>query len=140
MSVPRQLSPKAAEILREIAELGPMRQGSLCRRILKRRTKQGQIRRRGPYWYYTFKKNNRTECKMITEDSEPLFREQIERFRRFQALTREYADLCQGMADLEAKKAGRKKTPGPDRGGKAARGRAHRQATGPTGKTRSRGH
>ena len=75
MSVPRQLSQKAAKILEQIAALGPMRKGSLCRRVLKRRTKLGELRRRGPYCYYTFKQNSRSQCKMIDKDSEPLFRE-----------------------------------------------------------------
>jgi len=102
MSSTRQLKRRADDILKQIAELGPMRKGSLCRRVLKRKTQQGQIKRRGPYWYYTFKTNSRTRCKMISEKAEPLFREQIERSQRFRELTREYADVSQQMADHEA--------------------------------------
>ena len=40
------------EILHEIAELGPMRKGSLCERLLPWKTAQGRVKRRGLYWYY----------------------------------------------------------------------------------------
>ncbi len=109
MPIPEELSRKAEEVLKQIAELGPMRKGSLCWRVLKRKTKKGETRERGPYCYYTFKKNNRTHCKMISKDAEPLFKEQIERSRQFQKLTREYANISQQMADHEAKNAEGKK-------------------------------
>ena len=97
---------KAEEILKQIAELGPMRRGSLCKRFLKRKTRKGKISSRGPYWYYTFKKDNQTRCKTISEDSEPLYREQIARFRRFQELIKDYVALSHQKADQEA--AGKK--------------------------------
>ena len=110
---PRQHS--ATEILREIADLGPMRKGSLCQRTLKRKNASGEIKTRGPYWYYTFKIGDRTAGKMVTDAEAPLYQEQIDRFRRFQSLTQQFAELSRRTADQEAKKAGRKKTLGSDR-------------------------
>ncbi len=49
MPIPEELSRKAEEVLKQIAELGPMRKGSLCWRVLKRKTKKGETRERGPY-------------------------------------------------------------------------------------------
>ena len=115
MTAHSQLEHRATEILREIAALGPMRKGSLCQRLLKRKTAHGEIKTRGPYWYYTFKIKDRTVGKMIKDAEAPVYQEQIETFRRFQSLTRQYAELSQRMADLKAKNAGRKKTLGPDR-------------------------
>jgi hypothetical protein len=104
-----QLEQKADTILSEIAALGPMRKGSLCRRILKRKNTQGQIRRRGPYWYYSFKKKDRSVSKMIKDSEVEFFKEQIKKFRRFQELTIKYVEISQRMADRDAKKCGGKK-------------------------------
>ncbi len=141
MTPNNQLEQKAANILSEIAALGPMRKGSLCKRMLKRKTAQGEVRTRGPYWYYTFKNNGRSVSKMIKDTETELFEGQIEKFRRFQALTMKYAELSQRMADRDArKKAGVKKTRAPDRAGKGARGSGsgrtpeRREESGPGGR------
>lgn len=110
---PREHS--ATEILREIANLGPMRKGSLCQRLLKRKTAQGTIKTRGPYWYYTFKIKDRTVGKILKDAEAPIYQEQIDRFRRFQSLTQQFAERSQRIADQEAKKAGIKKTLGANR-------------------------
>ena len=104
-----QLEQKADAILSEIAALGPMRKGSLCKRILKRKNAQGQIRTRGPYWYYSFKKKDRSVSKMIEDSEVEFFKGQIEKFRRFQELTMKYVEISQRMADRDAKKCGGKK-------------------------------
>lgn len=109
MTSQNQLQLKAANILKKIGDLRAMRKGSLCKRVLKRKTTTGQIKTRGPYWYYTFKKNGRSHCKMLKESDAPLFEKQIERFRLFQSLTRQYAEVSHQMADIEAKKGGGKK-------------------------------
>lgn len=124
-----QLQQKRNEILQELAGLGAMRKGTICKRFLPWKTKQGNVKRRGPYWYYTFKKNNRTVARLLKEETLPLFQEQIERFRSFGALAGEYVEVSHQMADLEANKAGRKKTLVPNRGGKRARSRGHCRAS-----------
>ena len=129
MTSHNQLHLKATDILREIADLGPMRKGSLCKRLLPWKTAQGHVKRRGPYWYYTYKKGQRTVAKLLKDDEVALFQEQIERFRRFQSLTREYVELCHHQADLEAQSAGKKKALPDRRGGKAARGRPDRDTS-----------
>ncbi len=104
-----QLQEKAENILNEIATLGPMRKGSLCKRVLKRKTAQGEIRTRGPYWYYTFKKKGRSVSKMLKDSQVKFFEGQIEKFRRFQKLTMQYVEVSQRMADQDANKCGGKK-------------------------------
>jgi hypothetical protein len=104
------LQHRRDEILHEIAGLGAMRKGSLCKRMLPWKTAQGHVKRRGPYWYYTYKKGQRTVAKLVKDDEVALFQEQIEHFRRFQSLTREYVELCHRQADQEAQSAGRKKS------------------------------
>lgn len=109
MAALKQLAKKKAGILEEIAGLGPMRKGSLCKRMLRRKTDSGEIRTRGPYWYYTFKRKNKTVCKMVGDEKAARFQEQIEEFRRFQALTKQYGEVSQGLADLAAKETPGKK-------------------------------
>ena len=104
MTPDNQLDQKAAGILEEIAALGPMRKGSLCKRVLKRKTAEGNTRTRGPYWYYTFKSKGKTLCRMINDSEVELYKKQIGEFREFQTLTRKYADLSQRMANRNAEK------------------------------------
>jgi len=109
MSPSNPLEERAAEVLKEIAALGPMRKGSLCKRVLKRKTGKGEMRTRGPYWYYTFKEKGKSVSKMIKDSEAELYEEQIENFRQFQELTREYAALSQRIADRQAQPSEGKK-------------------------------
>ena len=98
------------EILDQIAALGPMRRGSVTRQHLPTRRKDGSVGRRGPYWTYTFKHRNKTCGKHLRDDEEAqVYREQIEAFRRYQALSAELVSVSQRLADLDVHQSEGKK-------------------------------
>lgn len=102
------------EILDQIAALGPMRRGTILRRHLPRRHKDGTVHCRGPYHTYTFKDGARTRGKTLRdEDVAQQYRTQIETFRRYQALSAQLVGLSQRLADIAVEQAGCKKNSSP---------------------------
>lgn len=98
------------QILDQIASLGPMRKGSVTHQFITTRLKDGSRKPRGPYYTYTFKRQNKTCGKHLTDESQAkVYREQIEAFRRYQALSAELVDVSQRLADLDIEQQGGKK-------------------------------
>ena len=117
----RQLQQAQNALLKRFAEMGSLRQGSVCEQFRRVRRKDGTMVKSGPYPMYTRKKHGKTVGKRLTAQQVPLYRAQIDQFRDFQDLCRRFDELGEQRADLEvAEKGGaRKKTPSPDRGRKA---------------------
>ena len=98
----RQLTRQRAQILEQIAALGPMRMGSITEQHLPTRRSDGSIYRRGPYLTYTFKQAGKTRGKHLRDDQEAdLYRGQIANFRHFQDLSAQLVQVSQRLADLE---------------------------------------
>jgi hypothetical protein len=98
-----QLSLRRARILEQIAALGPMRMGTVYDHYLPDPHRQGPARRRGPYPTYTFKHGGKTKAKHLRDQAQvKLYRNQIETFRRWQALSAQLVQVSQRLADLEA--------------------------------------
>jgi hypothetical protein len=101
-----QLTRKKTDLLAQLAALGPMRKGSLTEQYVQATLKNGVQSQRGPYTLYTFKEKGRTVSRRLSDrDQIARYREQIDAFRRFQALTGELAQFSQRLADLEAVEA-----------------------------------
>jgi hypothetical protein len=99
----QQLSRQRADIVEEIGALGPMRMGSVCDHYLPTKRKDGSTYRRGPYPTYTFKQDGKTRGKQLRGPEQvALYRQQIEVFRRYQALSAELVQVSQRLADLES--------------------------------------
>jgi len=99
----RQLTRRRAQIVEQIAALGPMRMGSICEQHLPTRRADGSLYRRGPYLTYTFKQGGKTRGKHLRDARQAeLYRGQIAAFRRFQELSGELVRVSQRLADLEA--------------------------------------
>ena len=89
------------DLLAQMAQLGPMRLGSVSMLMLPRRAKDGTVKRRGPYPTYTFKKNGKTVGRHLRSAQEAeLYKSQIAEQRRFEALAAQYAEVSQQLADL----------------------------------------
>lgn len=98
-----QLTRQRAQILEQIAAIGPMRMGSVYDHYLPNPRKDGAPRRRGPYPTYTFKQGGKTQAKHLRNQAQAeLYRGQIEAFRRWQALSAQLVQVSQRLADLEA--------------------------------------
>ena len=111
MESSRQLTQRRAQIVEQIAALGPMRMGSITKQYLPTRRKDGSTYRRGPYLTYTYTQRGRTRGKHLRGTEEAaVYRRQIETFRCWQALSAELVEVSQRLADLEAAgEAGSKK-------------------------------
>lgn len=96
------ISTRRAQIIEQIAALGPMRMGSINEQLLLYKQKDGAIRRRGPYLTCTFKQGGKTCGRHLRNQEEAdLYRHQIEAFRRYQELSTELVQVSQTLADLE---------------------------------------
>jgi uncharacterized protein YjlB len=103
MDTARKLTTRRAQILEQIAALGPMRMGSINEQMLPYKQRDGAIRRRGPYLTYTFKQGGKTRGKHLRNQGEAdLYQRQIQNYRRYQELSAELVQVSQTLADLEA--------------------------------------
>jgi hypothetical protein len=93
-------------ILDQIQRLGPMRMGTVSEQFLPTRRADGSVYRRGPYLTYTFKRGRKTCGKHLRDEQQArLYRQQIDNWRRYQALSTELVEVSQRLADLEARTA-----------------------------------
>ena len=99
----QQLTRQRAQLVEQIAALGPMRMGSITEQHLPTPRADGTVYRRGPYLTYTFKQGGKTCGKHLRDAREAeLYRSQIEAFRRYRELSAELVCVSQRLADLEA--------------------------------------
>ena len=98
-----ELSQRKQEILKEIADLPPMRKGSISEQFLESERKDGSKRKRGPYWLWSYKEKKKTVSRRLrSAEQRKRYGEQIEAFRRFKDLTAELAQVSQELADCIA--------------------------------------
>jgi len=102
MPAHRKLQHRREEILEAMASLKPMRKGSLCQQFQRTRHKKGPSTRRGPYAMYTCKKKGKTVGKRLSREKALQYRDQIDVFRHFQKLCREFVEVNEQLADFEA--------------------------------------
>jgi hypothetical protein len=89
------------ELLGELAAIEQMRRGSLCPQMFEATRKDGTRVRRGPYTLYTCKEKGKTISRRITDPEHVrCYREQIDAFRRFEALARELVRIGEKISDL----------------------------------------
>ena len=106
---PTQLQTRSRKILEQIAEIGPMRKGSITQQYFKTTKKDGSAGRRGPYPLYSCKKKGKTVSKRIAKDRVDHYQEQIGRFRQFEELIGELVEVAEGLADAEVAQEATKK-------------------------------
>jgi len=89
------------ELLEELAAIEQMRRGSLCPQVFEATRKDGSKVYRGPYVVYTYKERGKTVSRRVTNpDHLPRYQEQIDSFRRFEALTGELVRIGEKISDL----------------------------------------
>lgn len=98
-----QVRKSRKELLAELAAIEQMRRGSLCSQVFEATRQDGTTVRRGPYTLYTCKEKGKTVSRRLTgPERVRRYRDQIDAFRRFEALTSELASvwetprLCRG--------------------------------------------
>lgn len=95
------LQARRQQVLRQIEQIEQMRRGSLTEQFVEAVKTDGTKARRGPYPLYTYKDKNRTVSRRVSDPKLlPLYRDQIQAFRRFQELTSELTRLGEELSDL----------------------------------------
>jgi len=112
MNSAEKLTQRKAEILKEIARLGPMRRGSVTDQFLTSTRRDGSKRKRGPYTVYSFKPTRKTSSRRLRDDKhKALYRQQIDNLRRFERLAAELVQVSEQLADLAVAESGEEKKP-----------------------------
>lgn len=101
MNQTEKLMARREAILREVSSIEQMRRGSVMEQYVETVRADGSKGRRGPYFLYTFKEKKKTISRRITRsDLVPVYRSQIESFRRFTELVSELTAIGEKLGDL----------------------------------------
>jgi len=96
-----QVRKRRRELLEQLAAIEQMRRGSLFPQIFEATRKDGTRVRRGPYTLYTRKEKGKTVSRRITDPEQVRrYQEQIDAFRRFDALAGELVRVGERISDL----------------------------------------
>ena len=92
---------RRSDILKELATLEQLRRGSITQQFLRHKRKDGVVVEYGPYPIHTFKEKGKTVSRRLKDPAQaPLYRKQIDAFRRFEALSAELVRLGEEVSDL----------------------------------------
>ncbi len=83
----RQIERRITRIKEGLAEIGPMRPGSLTQQYKVPKEKKG------PYWQISFTRNMKSKSEYVRAECVPDIRKQIAAYKRFKKLTEEWIDL-----------------------------------------------
>jgi hypothetical protein len=94
------LQQQRAAILHQLQQLEPMRRGSVSQQFVRATRQDGTTVKRGPYFIYSYKQQQKTRSRYLRGPEEAtLYRQQIDRFRQFQALTKELLAIGEQLSD-----------------------------------------
>jgi hypothetical protein len=106
-----QLKQRRRQLLVEMETLEEIRRGSVVDQYVEDTLKDGTKVRRGPYVLYSHKNKGKTVSRRITDPQQiPLYRKQIDAFRRFQQLTAEWVSIGEQLSELALSEPEVKKT------------------------------
>lgn len=96
-----QIERRIAAIKAELAEIGPMRPGSLTRQFKDRKSQSG------PYYQLSYTRQMRSRTEYVPRDRLSEVRGQIRTYKRFRALTDEWVKLSIEQCQLLMRSAAR---------------------------------
>ena len=100
------------QILKELAGLEQIRRGSVTEQHIQTVGPDGNPHTRGPYPLYTFKEDGKTFSRRLHDTAEiAVYRQQIQRWRRFNELVDRLRVLGEQLSDLTVQEQAVKKTP-----------------------------
>lgn len=100
-------------LLRQLADLRELRRGSLTEQFLTVKHADGSSVKRGPYPLLTRKQASRTVSVRLTDPAVvPLYRQQIQAMRQFEAVIDQLVRLGEQLGDLAVAEVVQKKTAG----------------------------
>lgn len=96
-----RMEARREELIRGLAAIRRMRRGSVVEQYYEVRHRDGTMARQGPYYLYSYKEGGKTVSRRLSGAEEAgRYREEIEQFRRFERLSAELVEVCQGLSDL----------------------------------------
>lgn len=98
---------KRSSLLQDLQAIDHLRRGSLSTQFFK--AAPGQSKRRGPYFVLQGFFQGKKFSERIPAEEAPQIQEQVDNYRRFQALAEEYVTLSDEITRLESKGADSKK-------------------------------
>jgi hypothetical protein len=98
---------KRGSLLEELQAIDRLRRGSLSKQFFK--AAPGQSERRGPYFVLQGFLRGKKFSERIPAEQAPEVQEQVDNYRRFQALAEEYVTLSDEITRLESAGSGGKK-------------------------------
>lgn len=105
----KKLKQRIKQIQRELAQLGPMRPGSLSRQYNVcgtpgcRCKDPEKPRKHGPYCHLKYTWRGKARSEFVKADAVAEVERQLSNYKRFRALTTEWVDLSLEVARLERK-------------------------------------
>jgi hypothetical protein len=107
----QQLEAQRLAILDSLKSIRSMRRGSITEQFFPvRRQGQKQTVRRGPYYVFTRHRGSKTVSRRLTTlEALQQAREDVEAFKNFQALCRDYERLTEKLGAIERETAQEKK-------------------------------
>ena len=111
MDLLQQIEAQRLAILDSLKAIRSMRRGSVTEQFFPvQRKGQKQAARRGPYYVFTRHHGSKTVSqRLTTPEALQQAREDIEAFKRFQVLCRQYVRLTEKLGELEQKTGQEKK-------------------------------
>jgi len=111
MTPMEKLETQRQRLLKELAEVGPMRRGSISEQFVEGMGRNGVKKQRGPYFVYTYKEKGKTVSRRLTSPEQiALCQRQIQAFRRFQELTAQLLQVGEQASNLALEGEAVKKT------------------------------
>lgn len=108
----KELQDRVQGIKQQLAELGPMRPGSLseqynvCGNPTCRCKDPENPKKHGPYHQLSFTHQGKSTTEFVKADEVSEVRQQLENHRTFKALSREWVDLSVRIAKLRKRESG----------------------------------
>ncbi|MFZ2053494.1 MAG: DUF6788 family protein [Candidatus Aminicenantales bacterium] len=111
MDLLQQIEAQRLAILDSLKAIRSMRRGSITEQFFPvQRKGQKQAARRGPYYVFTRHRGSKTVSRRLTTAGAlQEAREDVEAFKRFQTLCRDYERLTEKLGELERKTEQEKK-------------------------------
>lgn len=98
----------SAEILGDLAAIGPLRRGQLTEQLYSVKGKDGKLHSQGPYYVLTWSDGGKKNTRRIPASDVPAVRGELARGKTAQDLVREYFRAKEAEADAPSKKKTRK--------------------------------
>lgn len=105
MSFLQKLEQKRLGILEKMGSIRFMRRGTINEQYLQVKQKGNQPLLRGPYYVLSRNEEGRTKSQRLKKNEVEQVRQDVEAYREFQKLSKEYVDVTEALA-LQERSAG----------------------------------